>query len=158
METNKIESTLHIFNVSNVQHLSNFSCQLSQITAETTNTAVAAQTIHVAFKPVITLSVLKAGRLHAINGHSLTLFNDTDLTFVSKFQANPMKDSVTKWLVDGQEQEVDANGAFRWLDRSNRLDHSAVNMTLTCQVGNRIGVSEYTVDITLACKDTKLII
>jgi len=154
IDNNKIESSLSLVNVSSNEHLSNFTCQLYQA-KPTLNTAKASFTVNVSFKPVISLSVLQTdGKIEAISGSGtkLTLFNDTDLTFMRLFKANPMDNIETKWFLNGNEETSDPDGSFKWLSRSNRHSLSDLNMTLVCQVRNIIGLTQYKLDITLACK------
>jgi len=149
IETNQIESTLRLANVSSHDHLSNFTCELAQ--AE--QTAQASFTLRVSFKPEVTLGVVdRKGRVLSVSGNTLTLFNDTDLTFTRAFRASPADSVRTKWLLDGREETNDASGSIRWLARSNRNKEGSANMTLACQVSNSVGLTEHEIQITLACK------
>lgn len=155
METNKIESTLSIANISSSYHNKNFTCQLIQNNETLTNKASSTYKLNISFKPIITISVKNSDTGMTINSidlenNSLILFNDSRSVFKSEFLANPIESIKSEWLLDGKIQNSINSDEFDWLKRSNRFSPNAKTMNLTYRVSNAVGSSQLSFIITVA--------
>lgn len=112
--------------------------------------------LNVAYKPIVNLHVYSGDsklpdlKENNNNNNKLYLYNESDVVFKCKYNANPVNDGSLKikWILNNNI-ESETSDSFIWNNRSNLV---AKQMNLTCQVSNSIGMGFYTYDISVLCK------
>jgi hypothetical protein len=165
-ETNTIETSLTIENITSDVHMNNYTCKLVQVQDDSADANLSNEqqlwqsseqvVMNVAFKPRVHMSLLQ---IDSISSNELVTLStdqlksirlyedDNDVAFKCKYTANPNDNLKIVWKLNDQIQaEFNDVDTFTWAKRAQRGLKQA---NLTCEVHNLLGQSSITSEISI---------